>query len=185
MYELAEAQSCSSRSSDFAAAAICSASVGASGPGVDRDEAFARAARNGMDGLRHRTLAGAVFAGDEHVGFRRSDPGDELQHRQHLAVTVVGAGPPLDLPHPGVQRPDPQPAEGRRRLTARIPHQPVPREDRRPAAPQLELYRRRGEDCVQALAEEVKSRLLTGRLVLDPQGPQAPVPDGATLAASG
>jgi hypothetical protein len=44
---------------------------------------------------------------------------------------------------------------------------------------------RRGEDRVQALAEELKSRLLTGRLVLDPQGPQHNLPDGASLAAPG
>ncbi len=31
---------------------------------------------------------------------------------------------------------------------------------------------RRGEDSVQALAEEVKSQILTGRLVLDPKLPQ-------------
>ena len=43
---------------------------------------------------------------------------------------------------------------------------------------------RRGEDCVQALAEEVKSQVLTGRLALDPNRPQ-PRPTGAAAAASG
>ena len=33
---------------------------------------------------------------------------------------------------------------------------------------------RRGEDCVQVLAEEVKSQVLTGRLVLDPEDAAAP-----------
>lgn len=43
---------------------------------------------------------------------------------------------------------------------------------------------RRGEDCVQVLAEEVKSQVLTGRLVLDPRTPQ-PRPTGTSAAASG
>jgi hypothetical protein len=43
---------------------------------------------------------------------------------------------------------------------------------------------RRGEDCVQVLAEEVKSQVLTGRLVLDPRMPQ-PHLAGTTTAASG
>lgn len=43
---------------------------------------------------------------------------------------------------------------------------------------------RRGEDCVQVLAEEVKSQVLTGRLVLDPRMPQ-PRPTGTSAAASG
>ena len=43
---------------------------------------------------------------------------------------------------------------------------------------------RRGEDCVQVLAEEVKSQVLTGRLVLDPKMPQ-PQPTGPSAAASG
>ena len=43
---------------------------------------------------------------------------------------------------------------------------------------------RRGEDCVQVLAEEVKSHVLTGRLVLDPKMPQ-PKPGGAPASASG
>ena len=43
---------------------------------------------------------------------------------------------------------------------------------------------RRGEDCVQVLAEEVKSQVLTGRLVLDPRMPQ-PHPTGTPAAASG
>lgn len=43
---------------------------------------------------------------------------------------------------------------------------------------------RRGEDCVQVLAEEVKSQVLTGRLVLDPRMPQPHVA-GTTAAASG
>ena len=42
---------------------------------------------------------------------------------------------------------------------------------------------RRGEDCVQILAEEVKSQVLTGRLVLDPKMPQPSLPDGAPAAA--
>jgi hypothetical protein len=44
---------------------------------------------------------------------------------------------------------------------------------------------RRGEDCVQVLAEEVKSQVLTGRLVLDPKMPQQTLPGGTTAAASG
>src|SRR5579883_33077 len=43
---------------------------------------------------------------------------------------------------------------------------------------------RRGEDSVQVLAEEVKSQVLTGRLVLDPRMPQ-PRQAGAQAAASG
>jgi hypothetical protein len=43
---------------------------------------------------------------------------------------------------------------------------------------------RRGEDCVQVLAEEVKSQVLTGRLVLDPKMPQSPLP-AARATASG
>jgi hypothetical protein len=43
---------------------------------------------------------------------------------------------------------------------------------------------RRGEDCVQVLAEEVKSQVLTGRLVLDPKMPQPGLP-GAPAVASG
>jgi|HubBroStandDraft_5_1064220.scaffolds.fasta_scaffold1081969_1 hypothetical protein len=42
---------------------------------------------------------------------------------------------------------------------------------------------RRGEDYVQILAEEVKSQVLTGRLVLDPKMPQPSLPDGAPAAA--
>jgi hypothetical protein len=44
---------------------------------------------------------------------------------------------------------------------------------------------RRGEDCVQVLAEEVKSQVLTGRLVLDPKMPQPSLPGRAPAAASG
>jgi hypothetical protein len=43
---------------------------------------------------------------------------------------------------------------------------------------------RRGEDSVQILAEEVKSQVLTGRLVLDPKMPQ-PHLARAQAAASG
>ena len=43
---------------------------------------------------------------------------------------------------------------------------------------------RRGEDCVQVLAEEVKSQILTGRLVLDPKMLQ-PHLMGTAAAASG
>lgn len=43
---------------------------------------------------------------------------------------------------------------------------------------------RRGEDSVLVLAEEVKSQVLTGRLVLDPKMPQ-PHLTGAQVAASG
>lgn len=43
---------------------------------------------------------------------------------------------------------------------------------------------RRGEDCLQVLAEEVKSQVLTGRLVLDPKMPQPHVA-GAAAATSG
>jgi hypothetical protein len=42
---------------------------------------------------------------------------------------------------------------------------------------------RRGEDSVQILAEEVKSQVLTGRLVLDPKMPQPGPPGGAPAAA--
>lgn len=38
---------------------------------------------------------------------------------------------------------------------------------------------RRGEDCVQILVEEVKSQILTGRLVLDAPRPQPGVTVGA------
>ena len=44
---------------------------------------------------------------------------------------------------------------------------------------------RRGEDCVQVLAEEVKSQVLTGRLVLDPKMPQQVLPGATSAAASG
>jgi hypothetical protein len=44
---------------------------------------------------------------------------------------------------------------------------------------------RRGEDCVQALAEEVKSQVLTGRLVLDPKMPQQALPGAAPAGISG
>ncbi len=43
---------------------------------------------------------------------------------------------------------------------------------------------RRGEDSVQILAEEVKSQVLTGRLVLDPKMPQ-PHLGAAQAVASG
>jgi len=44
---------------------------------------------------------------------------------------------------------------------------------------------RRGEDCVQALAEEIKSHVLTGRLALPlPAGQESPT-IGAPAVASG
>jgi hypothetical protein len=43
---------------------------------------------------------------------------------------------------------------------------------------------RRGEDCVQVLAEEVKSQVLTGRLVLDPKMLQQTLSGGTPAAAS-
>jgi hypothetical protein len=42
---------------------------------------------------------------------------------------------------------------------------------------------RRGEDCVQVLAEEVKSHVLTGHLVLDSKAPQPRLPGEAPAAA--
>ena len=51
--------------------------------GVDGDEPLAGAAGHGVNRLRDRALAGAVLAGDEHVGFRRADARDQLEHRPH------------------------------------------------------------------------------------------------------
>src|SRR5207237_5388505 len=51
--------------------------------GVHGHETLARAARYGVNRLRHGAFAGAVLAGDEHVGLRRPDARDQLEHRTH------------------------------------------------------------------------------------------------------
>ena len=51
--------------------------------GVDRDHRPAGARRHGVQRLRDQALAGAVLAGDQDVGVRRSDARDHLEHRPH------------------------------------------------------------------------------------------------------
>ena len=51
--------------------------------GVDGHQRAAGAQRNRMQGLRHQAFAGAVLAGDEHVGVGGADARDHVQHRPH------------------------------------------------------------------------------------------------------
>ena len=51
--------------------------------GVDGDQRHARARRSGVQQLGDNLLAGAVLAGDEHVGVGGADLRDQLEHRLH------------------------------------------------------------------------------------------------------
>ena len=65
-----------------------------------------------MQGLRHQPLAGAVFAGNQHVGIGRADARNHIQHRPHgrrlrdqLWETLGAQGPVFLLePLPFAQR---------------------------------------------------------------------------------
>ena len=65
--------------------------------GVHGHEPPARPARHGVNGLRNGALAGAVLAGDEDVGFRRSDARDQLHHRAHRRRLGDQHRPPVGL----------------------------------------------------------------------------------------
>jgi hypothetical protein len=51
--------------------------------GVDGDQRHARAGRGGVQQLGDDLLAGAVLAGDEHVGVGGADLRDQFEHRLH------------------------------------------------------------------------------------------------------
>ena len=51
--------------------------------GVDRDHRPVGARRHRVQRLRDQPLAGAVLAGDQHVGVRRADARDDVEHRPH------------------------------------------------------------------------------------------------------
>ena len=51
--------------------------------GVDGHQRHARARRSGVQQLGDDLLAGAVLAGDEHVGVRGPDLRDQFEHRLH------------------------------------------------------------------------------------------------------
>ena len=51
--------------------------------GIDGHQRHARARRSGVQQLGDDLFAGAVFAGDEHVGVGGANLGDQLQHRLH------------------------------------------------------------------------------------------------------
>ena len=52
-------------------------------PALTVTSALAGAARHGVQRLRDHALAGAVLAGDQHVGIRRPDALNQLEHRPH------------------------------------------------------------------------------------------------------
>ena len=86
---------------------------------VDRDQRSRRARRGGVQPARHQLLAGAVLAGDEHVGVGRADPLHQLEHRAHRRRRGDHLGRALALAAAG------SPARAAGRRAARGPARPA------------------------------------------------------------